>query len=89
MSDGAVATVAAAPAATTPGAAEDVSWLVVSLMYGAGLLVCAMMAGLQCAGVSSVEGTWIIFSPFGPTLLYALYRFRQQKTLAASGKKVD
>ena len=70
-------------------AAPEVNWRVVSFMYASGLALCALMASLQYAGVSSAEGLWIIFSPFAPCLLYALRRHRQQTFSSEQKGKID
>ena len=79
-----VRTCSQADASRAAGAEEapDIQWNVVSLMYAAGCTLWALFGLMQMAGKESVAGIWIIFCPFLPCLLYALYRWYCQRDRA-------
>ena len=71
---------ARAPVGTATTAEEPFRWRVVAYMYTVGCLLSALCALCAANGVAAANGAWLIFSPFGPALAYALWRdYQQQK----------
>ena len=49
------------------------------MMYAVGVAICAVMGAIQVSGVASnLDGSWLIFAPFGPCLMYATFRHFKQ-----------
>ena len=72
----AVTTTAPSPA---PAEANEISWKVVMMMYAVGVVICAVMGAIQVSGVAdNLDGSWLIFAPFGPCLMYATFRHFKQ-----------
>ena len=58
----------------------EISWRVVCYMYAVGFFLSIVLGAVQLAGVAeNLEGSWLIFVPFGPCLVYALTRHAQQQ----------
>ncbi|KAL3926775.1 MAG: hypothetical protein SGPRY_003144, partial [Prymnesium sp.] len=71
-----------------PPVKEELNWKVVCLLYAVGVALSLLFAALQLIWkVSAVQGCWIIFAPFAPCLLYAMYRCRLQ--VRAAKTKAD
>ena len=70
------------------------SWYIVCCMYAVGVVICAVLGAIQVSGAyPNLEGSWLIFAPFGPCLGYAFTRHLSQratqKKLAAGLKKTQ
>ena len=67
--------------APTPAESNEISWKVIVMMYAVGVVICAIMGGIQFYGVATnLDGSWLIFAPFGPCLVYATSRhFKQSR----------
>ena len=84
------------PPAPDPLEAEatELSWYIVCCMYAVGVVICAVLGAIQVSGAyPNLEGSWLIFAPFGPCLGYAFTRHLSQratqKKLAAGLKKTQ
>ena len=58
---------------------SEISWRIVCYMYAVGFGISLVLGAIQLSGVAeNLVGSWLIFMPFGPCLLYALTRHWQQ-----------
>jgi len=80
-----------APSAPAGAAANEFNWRVVVYMHAAGLAICLVFAAITFLEVSEqLDGAWLIFAPFGPSLLYALHKdWLQRASIKASAKQKD
>eukprot|EP00967_Tisochrysis_lutea_P056664 scaffold71641_cov36-Tisochrysis_lutea.AAC.2 len=68
--------------------AIGLNWHIVVYMYLAGFIVCLVLALVHYLdAVAPLRGAWLIFAPFGPSLLYALRREWLHKHARTAGVK--
>ena len=73
---------AAAETVPPPPPINDLSWKVVAQMYACGTLASAILGIVHYFDAAEpLRGAWVIFAPFCPSLLYALWRHRQQRAV--------
>ena len=60
---------------------SEISWRIVCYMYAVGFAISMVLGAIQLSGTgpTNLEGSWLIFVPFGPCLAYALMRHVQQQ----------
>lgn len=54
---------------------RDVFFLCVSRMHMIGCLCCALLYGMQRAGVPAIDGWWIVCTPFVPALCISRWQY--------------
>ena len=57
----------------------ELSWRIVSMIYAAGTALCAIFGVLHKMEVKSVQGFWLIFVVFPPSLCYSLVKWKAQR----------
>jgi len=74
-------------AAATGGEPSEISWKIICYMYAVGFAISIILGAVQLSGVApTLEGSWLIFVPFGPCLVYAVTRHMQQQRLQQKPK---
>ena len=58
----------------------ELSWKVISSIYGVGVVICAALAIIELAGwhADTFRNAWLMFVPFVPCWLYGLARLYLQ-----------
>lgn len=60
----------------------ELSWKVISSIYGVGVVICAGLAIIELAGwhADTFRNAWLMFVPFVPCCVYGLARLYLQKS---------